>query len=73
LLAGGLANVTILSQMFLATISTWSVLATILQILGSLGVFLYGMKVMSEGVQKVAGDRMRVALAGMTGNRLSGI
>jgi phosphate:Na+ symporter len=73
LLAGGLANVTILSQMFLATISTWSVLATILQILGSLGVFLYGMKVMSEGVQKVAGDRMRAALSGMTGNRLSGI
>ncbi|MCU0778948.1 MAG: Na/Pi cotransporter family protein [Akkermansiaceae bacterium] len=59
--------------MFLATISTWSVLATILQILGSLGVFLYGMKVMSEGVQKVAGDRMRAALSGMTGNRLSGI
>jgi phosphate:Na+ symporter len=59
--------------MFLATISTWSVLASILQILGSLGVFLYGMKVMSEGVQKVAGDRMRAALSGMTGNRVSGI
>jgi phosphate:Na+ symporter len=73
LLVGGLANVTILSQMFLATISTWSVLASILQILGSLGVFLYGMKVMSEGVQKVAGDRMRAALSGMTGNRVSGI
>ena len=59
--------------MFIATLSTWSVIGTLLQILGSLGVFLFGMKVMSEGVQKVAGDRMRVALAGMTGNRLSGI
>ncbi len=59
--------------MFLATISSWTVLAGVLQVLGSLGVFLYGMKVMSEGVQKVAGDRMRAALAGMTGNRLSGV
>lgn len=59
--------------MFIATVSTWSVIGTILQILGSLGVFLYGMKVMSEGVQKVAGDRMRAALSGMTGNRVSGI
>ena len=59
--------------MFLATISIWSVAGTLLQILGSLGVFLFGMKVMSEGVQKVAGDRMRAALSGMTGNRVSGI
>ena len=59
--------------MFIASISFWSVLASVLQVLGSLGVFLYGMKIMSEGVQKVAGDRMRGALAGMTGNRLSGI
>jgi phosphate:Na+ symporter len=59
--------------MFVATLSTWSVIGTILQILGSLGVFLYGMKVMSEGVQKVAGNRMRAALSGMTGNRMSGV
>jgi phosphate:Na+ symporter len=72
-LAGGRPNVTKLSQMFLATFSTWSVIGSLLQILGSLGVFLYGMKVMSEGVQKTAGNRMRSALSGMTGNRLSGI
>lgn len=53
--------------------SFWSVLTSILQILGSLGVFLYGMKILSESVQKVAGDKMRGALAGMTGNRFSGI
>jgi phosphate:Na+ symporter len=53
--------------------SFWSILTGILQILGALGVFLYGMKVLSEGVQKVAGDKMRAALAGMTGNRFTGI
>ncbi|MEX1115569.1 MAG: Na/Pi cotransporter family protein [Akkermansiaceae bacterium] len=53
--------------------SFWSILWSLLQILGSLGVFLYGMKIMSEGVQKVAGNKMRSALAGMTGNRLKGI
>jgi phosphate:Na+ symporter len=60
-------------KMLIATISPWSALWSVLQILGALGVFLYGMKVMSEGVQKIAGDRMRAALAGMTGNRVNGI
>ncbi len=59
--------------MIVATISYWSVALGLLQVLGALGVFLFGMKVMSEGVQKVAGDRMRAALAGMTGTRFRGI
>jgi len=46
---------------------------TFLQILGSLGVFLFGMKVMSEGVQKFAGARMRAALSSITGNRFKGV
>ncbi len=45
----------------------------ILQIIGSLGLFLYGMKVMSEGIQKSAGDRMRSILKLMTGNRFAAI
>ena len=44
-----------------------------LQILGSLGVFLYGMKVLSEGIQKIAGQRMRYVMATMTKNRFSGM
>ncbi len=48
-------------------------MSTILTILGSLGVFLFGMKVLSEGIQKVAGQRMRKIMATMTGNRLSGV
>ena len=41
-------------------------------LLGGLGLFLYGMKIMSEGLQKVAGDRMRKILAALTTNRLVG-
>ena len=40
---------------------------------GSLGLFLYGMKLMSEALQKVAGDRMRAILSAMTKNRLTGV
>ncbi len=45
----------------------------ILKILGSLGVFLYGMKVMSEGIQRSAGDRMRRIMATMTHNRFTAV
>ncbi|MDA7935696.1 Na/Pi cotransporter family protein [Akkermansiaceae bacterium] len=48
-------------------------MVTALQILGALGIFLFGMKVMSEGVQKFAGARMRAALASITGNRFKGV
>ena len=40
----------------------------ILKLLGSLGLFLYGMTLMSEGLQKVAGEKMRSILAAMTSN-----
>ena len=40
---------------------------------GSLGVFLYGMKLMSEGLQKIAGTRMRSILGRITSNPVSGI
>lgn len=41
-------------------------------LLGSVGLFLYGMKVMSEGLQKAAGDRLRNILGAMTRNRFTG-
>ena len=44
-----------------------------LTLIGSLGLFLYGMKVMSEGLQKVAGDRLRSILTAMTTNRVTGV
>ena len=44
-----------------------------LTLLGSLGMFLYGMKIMSEGLQKVAGDKLRNILSVMTTNRFTGV
>ena len=44
-----------------------------LTLIGSLGLFLYGMKIMSEGLQKVAGDKMRGILSAMTSNRVTGV
>ena len=45
----------------------------VLTLLGSLGFFIYGMKVMSEGIQKVAGNKMRSILSSMTSNRFKGV
>ncbi len=44
-----------------------------LGLLGAVGLFLYGMKVMSEGLQKAAGDRLRNILSAMTRNRFAGL
>ncbi len=45
----------------------------LLELIGSLGLFLYGMKLMSEGLQRVAGDSLRSVLAAMTKNRIMGV
>lgn len=44
-----------------------------LTLIGSLGLFLYGMKLMSEALQKVAGGKLRNFLAAMTSNRVTGV
>lgn len=44
-----------------------------LTLIGSLGFFLFGMKLMSEALQKVAGDKMRNILAKMTSNPVKGV
>ncbi len=44
----------------------------IFQSLGGLGLFLFGMKIMSEGLQKVAGKKMRQILAMVSNNRFVG-
>jgi phosphate:Na+ symporter len=43
------------------------------QIVGSLGLFLFGIKLLSEGLQKSAGDKMKAILKLMTKNRLVSI
>lgn len=46
---------------------------SIFALIGSLALFLYGMKVMSEGLEKFAGERLRGILAWMTKNRFMGV
>lgn len=45
----------------------------ILAMLAGLGLFLYGMKLMSDGLQKVAGAKMRMVLEKLTANRFMGV
>jgi|SRR5690554_3450852 len=45
----------------------------LLTLLGALGFFIYGMKVMSEGIQRTAGSKLRDILSGMTSNRYLGV
>ena len=44
-----------------------------LQLIGSLGIFIFGMKIFSEGLQKIAGNRLKGILSGMTRNRVTGV
>lgn len=44
-----------------------------LVLLGSLGIFIFGMKLMSEGLQQTAGGQMRAILSSMTKNRYLGV
>ncbi|MEJ6524776.1 MAG: Na/Pi cotransporter family protein [Opitutales bacterium] len=57
----------------MANVSTWEFIVGFLYILGGLGIFLFGMRVMSEGIQKVAGEGMRKIMATMTQNRFFGL
>ena len=42
-------------------------------LIGALGLFLFGMKLMSEALQKVAGSKMRHILGALTNNRFKGV
>ncbi len=44
-----------------------------LMLIGSLALFLYGMKIMSDGLQKLAGNKLRGILSSMTRNRAMGV
>ena len=54
---------------YVEKISIMNVLKPVLELLGSLGYLLYGMKLMSDGVQKSAGEKLQRALSVITGNR----
>lgn len=48
-------------------------IGTTLSLLGGLGMFLFGMKTMSEALQKLSGEKLRTVMRTMTGNRLAGV
>ena len=50
-----------------------SIAGQILTLIGALGLFLFGMKLVSESLQKVSGNKMRHILAAMTNNRFKGV
>jgi phosphate:Na+ symporter len=50
-----------------------AIIGILLHVTGGLCLFLYGMKVMSDGIQQAAGNRMRRALNFMTKNRFVGV
>lgn len=51
---------------------SWGV-AKLLMLIGALGFFIYGMKIMSEGLQQAAGNRLRSMLGSITSNRVKGV
>ena len=53
--------------------SAWEIVLIVINFIGALGVFLFGMTLMSTGLQKVAGNKMRNVLGKITGNPFSGI
>ena len=50
-----------------------AIVSLLFRMTGGLCLFLFGMKVMSDGIQKSAGDRLRKTLNFMTGNRFVGV
>lgn len=48
-------------------------ISELLTLIGALGLFIYGMMVMSDGIQKLAGTRMQSILGSITSNRFKGI
>ena len=51
----------------------WDIFLIILNLVGALAIFLFAMKLMSEGLQKYAGSKLRHILTKITGKPLSGI
>ncbi|HRZ89677.1 MAG TPA: Na/Pi symporter, partial [Spirochaetia bacterium] len=50
-----------------------TVVTLTLEMIGALGLFLYGMKVLSDGIQRAAGDRLKGALNQMTRSPLAAV
>ncbi|MDR1792290.1 MAG: Na/Pi cotransporter family protein [Bacteroidales bacterium] len=53
--------------------SNWEIIWFIIRLLGALALFLFGMKYMSEAMQRLAGEKLRNTLATFTSNRFKAI
>ena len=51
----------------------WDIFIVVLKLAGALAIFLFAMKLMSEGLQKYAGSKLRHILTKITGKPISGI
>jgi len=51
----------------------WPLIQNIFMVSGGLGLFLFGMQIMSDGLNNLAGDRMRAILERITSNRFLGV
>ena len=51
---------------------SWGIFKLLI-LIGALGMFIFGMKIMSEGLQKAAGSRLRNMLGAITSNRIKGV
>ena len=53
--------------------NTWQFIQQLFLVCGGLGLFLFGIRIMSDGLKKLAGDRMRAILEKATSNRFMGV
>jgi phosphate:Na+ symporter len=51
----------------------WTIILRILGLVGALGLFLFGIKIMSEALQRIAGHRARKVLSQITSSRFRGV
>ena len=54
------------------TLRGWGIIKFLI-LLGSLGLFIFGMKIMSDGLQRTAGEKLRKMLGSITSNRFKGV
>ncbi len=50
----------------------WGIMKLLI-LIGSLGLFIFGMKIMSDGMQRTAGEKLRKMLGSITSNRFKGV
>ena len=50
-----------------------NLISTLVELLGGLGLFIYGMKLMGDGLENAAGDSLKNILEKVTSNKLMGV